>query len=196
MGRDLSMSGEYPRSRVFFNLLGGSLTLLSVQLPWMVYGASVFRLTSGGFLAIALYWSLAGAVLSFLSRYGGIMTFVGILGFLGEPFVLTGSATAGVGVLSAFGGAIFTFAGVRWSLPQFLLKRNEIAGGLLYTIGFLIVLTLIVASGIANGVVSSGISQLVVSAPLLLVGALMTAIGLKLFLSSQTREDSILRSVA
>jgi hypothetical protein len=185
------MSGEYPRSRVFFNILGGSLTLLSVQLPWMVYGASVIRLQSNGFLAIALYWSLAGAVLSFLSRYGGVMTFVGILGFLGEPYILTGSATAAIGVLAAFSGAIFTFAGVRWSLPKFLSKRREIAGGLLYTVGFLIVLTLIVGSGIPNGLVASGIGQLVVSAPLLLVGTMMTAIGLKLFLSQEKRENSL-----
>lgn len=185
------MNGEYPRSRVFFHILGGSLTLLSVQLPWMVYGASAIGLQSNGFLAIALYWSLAGAVLSFLSRYGGIMTLVGILGFLGEPYVLAGSATAGLGVLVAVGGAIFTFAGVRWSLPQFLLKRREIAGGLLYTVGFLIVLTLIVGSGIPNGLIVSGTGQLVAMAPLLLVGAMMTAVGLKLFLSQDKRENSL-----
>ena len=185
------MSDDYPRSRVFFNILGGSLTLLSVQLPWMIYGGSAIRLQSNGFLAIALYWSLAGAVLSFLSRYGGVMTLVGILGFLGEPYVLAGSATAGLGVLAAFGGAMFTFAGVRWSLPQFLLKRREIAGGLLYTVGFLIVLTLIVGSGIPSGFVASGTSQLVVMSPLLLVGALMTAVGLKLFLSQDKRENSL-----
>lgn len=192
------MSGEYPRSRVFFNVLGGSLTLLSVQLPWMIYGGSAIRLQSNGFLAIALYWSLSGAVLSFLSRYGAMMTFVGILGFLGEPYILAGSATAGFGLLIAFGGGAFTLAGVRWSLPQFLMNRKEIAGGLLYTVGFLIVLTLIVGSGIPNGLVASGISQLVVMAPLLLVGAMMTAVGLKLFLSQDKRENSlgVLRNTA
>jgi len=186
------MSEGYPGSRIFFNILGGSLTLLSVQLPWMtIYGTYPVSVQSYGVYSAVLFWALAGAILSFLSRYGGAMTLVGILAFVGEPYASLGFARPGLGILLAFFGAVFTFAGVRWAIPRSFMRRQEIVGGVVYSVGFLIILTLIISSGFYGGSLSSGATQLVASAPLLLVGIFMTGLGLKLFLSPERREHEL-----
>ena len=186
------MRGDYPPSRVFFNILGGSLTLLSVQLPWMtIYGAYPTWVQSYGVYSGVLFWALAGAILSFLSRYGGAMTLVGIIGLVGEPYAAFGFARPGFGVFLALFGAVFTFAGVRWAIPRSFMRRQEIVGGVLYSIGFLIILTLIISSSFYGGLLSLGASQLISSAPLLLVGIFMTGLGLKLFLSPEKREHAL-----
>src|SRR5712664_623415 len=181
------MSDDYLASRIFFNILGGSLTLLSVQLPWMtIYGMYPVSVQSNGVYSAIFFWALAGAILSFLSRYGGAMTLVGIIAFVGEPYASFGSARPGLGVLLAFFGAVFTFAGVRWAIPRFFMRRQEIVGGVLYSIGFLIILSLIISSGFYGSLLSSGASQLNASAPLLLVGIFMTGLGWNLFLAPAT----------
>ncbi len=186
------MSEDYSGSRIFFNILGGSLTLLSVQLPWMtIYGTYLVSVQSDGVYWAVLFWALAGAILSFLSRYGGAMTLVGIVAFVGEPYTSFGSARPGLGVLLAFFGAVFTFAGVRWAIPGSFMRRQEIVGGVLYLVGFLIILTLVISSGYYGGSISSGATELIASAPLLLVGIFMTGLGLKLFLSPERREHEL-----
>jgi hypothetical protein len=186
------MSSDYRGSRLFFNVLGGSLTLLSVQLPWMtIYGMYPISVQPNGLYDVAFYWALAGAGLSFLSRYGGAMTFVGIIAFVGEPYMSFGSAAPGFGVLLAFAGAIITFAGVRWSISRVLIKRREMIGGLLYSVGFLIILTLVINSGFSGGLFVYGASPLLAAAPMLLVGVFMTGLGLKLFLSQSSDGGSL-----
>ena len=145
-------------------------------------------LQSSGLYAVVFYWALAGAVLSFLSRYGGVMTLVGMIGLLGEPYTMVGSASVGLGLLLAFCGGIFTFAGVKWSVPSGLMRRREVVGGFLYSVGFLIVLTPVIGSGVSSGLLS-GLNGLIVAAPLLLVGVLLTGLGLKLFLSVDRRDS-------
>ena len=183
------MSEDYPLSRIFFNILGGSLTLLSVQLPWMtINGTYSVSVESGGIFAVMFYWALAGAILSFLSRFGGVMTLVGLIGFMGEPYISYRLANPGLGVLLAFAGAILTFAGVRWSIPSGIFRGHEIVGGVLYSVGFLIILTLVISSFIYGGLSAAGSGQLIVGAPLLLVGIFMTGLGLKLFLAPERSE--------
>ena len=175
--------------RIFFNILGGSLTLLSVQLPWMtINGTYPVSVESGGIFAVMFYWALAGAILSFLSRFGGAMTVVGLIGFMGEPYISYRLANPGLGVLLAFAGAILTFAGVRWSIPSGIVRGHEIVGGALYSVGFLIILTLVVGSFLYGGLFSTGSSQLIVAAPLLVVGIFMTGLGLKIFLVPERSE--------
>ncbi len=116
------------------------------------------------------------------------MTLVGIIAFVGEPYASFGSARPGLGVLLAFFGAVFTFAGVRWSIPSEIFRGHEIVGGVLYSVGFLIILTLVISSFIYGGLSATGSSQLIVGAPLLLVGIFMTGLGLKLFLAPERRE--------
>ena len=162
------------------------MTLLSVQLPWMtINGIYPISVQSGGLSVVAFYWALAGALLSFISRFGGAMTFVGLLGFMGGPYVSYRLAYPGFGVLVAFAGAIVTLAGVRWSIPSGIAKGGEIIGGVLYSVGFLIILTLFVSSFVYGGLFATGSTQLIAAAPLLVIGIFMTGLGLKLFLAPE-----------
>ncbi len=155
-----------------------------------VYGSPI-TIQSGGIYTVMFYWALAGAILSFLSRYAGAMTFVGMVAFAGEPYLSYGVASPGLGVLVAFFGAILTFAGVRWSIPSGIVKGREILGGVLYSVGFLIILTLVVSSFVYGSIFSTGASELVGVAPLLIVGVLLTGLGLKLFLRPERNERSL-----
>src|SRR5207237_9542420 len=101
------MSEDYRASRIFFNVLGGSMTLLSVQLPWMtINGMYPISIQSGGIFAVMFYWALAGALLSFLSRFGGAMTLVGLIDFLGEPYISYRHASPRFGICVAFAVAL------------------------------------------------------------------------------------------
>ena len=187
------MSNEYPSFRFFFNLVGGCLTLLSLQLPWVALNGSFpVRLQADGILLVPFFWVLSGAILSYLSRYGGVMTIIGMIAFMGEPYVSYGFVTAGQGILLALLGALLTFAGVKWSIPTALLGRGrEIIGGVLYSVGFLTILTLTVGFFYSGGSLPGGAGQLIVEAPLLLVGVFATGLGLRLFLSASRRAGSI-----
>ena len=112
------------------------------------------------------------------------MTFVALIGFMGEPYISYHLANPGLGVLLAFAGAILTFAGVRWSIPSEIVRGREMIGGVLYSVGALIILTLEVSSFVYGGLLSIG-SNLLVAAPLLVIGILMTGLGLKLFLTPE-----------
>jgi hypothetical protein len=187
------LSSDYPSARVFFNIVGGSLTLLSLQLPWVVLsGGFLISIQQSPLHEIAFYWILAGAILSFLSRMGGVLTFVGLFAFAGEPYLSFGFPTFGQGILLATAGAVLSFAGDRWAIPRTTIKGREILGGLVYSVGFLIILTLAVSLYLNNGlsrVPSDG--ELVVEAPLFLVGLFMTGLGLRLFLSREREDNSI-----
>jgi hypothetical protein len=182
---------EYPNSRIFFNIAGGSLTLLSVQLPWItLYGMYPVQIQAGGFYAATFYWALAGALVSFISRYGGVMTLVGMLSLGARPYELGGSVQPASGILLAIFGAVVTFAGVRWSIPRALMRGREIVGGALYSVGFLTILVLVIDSILQGGLPSIQ-RQLVIELPLLIVGALVTGLGLRLFLSPEKTETSL-----
>src|SRR5437667_7639356 len=143
---------------------------------------------SVGIFVVMFYWALAGAILSILSRFGGAMTLVSLIGFMGEPYISYRLANPGLGVLLAFAGAILTFAGVRWSIPRGIFRGHELVGGVLSSVGFIIILTLVISSFIYGGLSATGSSQLIVGAPLLLVGILMTGLGLKFFLAPERSE--------
>src|SRR5205807_9040201 len=98
---------------MFFNILGGSLTLLSVQLPWMtINGTYPISVESGGIFAVMFYWAPAGAILSLRSRFGGAMTPAGLIRLLGEPYISSRLANPGLGVLPTFAGGLCTLGGV------------------------------------------------------------------------------------
>ena len=119
------------------------------------------------------------------------MTLVGMLAFVGEPVNSFGPVRPDMGLLLALGGAFFTFIGVRWAVPRWLMRRREVIGGILYSVGFLITLTLVFGAFAYGGLLIAGWSQLMITAPLLIVGVLMTGLGLKLFLSPAGRETAL-----
>jgi hypothetical protein len=189
ISRRPELINEYPSSRVFFNIAGGSLTLLSVQLPWVtVYGIYQVQVEAGGFYAVTFYWALAGGILSFMTRYGGAMTLVGILGLGAEPYISAGIDQPASGILLAVTGAIVTLAGVKWAVPRALIRGREVLGAILYSVGFLTILVLIVSS-IFRG--SFAESQFIIEIPLFLVGVLVTGLGLKLFFLPERRDASL-----
>jgi hypothetical protein len=187
------LSRDYPSGRIFLNIVGGSLTLLSLQLPWIILNGRIpISLGPDALYQVAFYWILAGAVLSFLSWFGGILTFVGLLAFAGEPYLSFGFSTLGQGILLGIAGGILSFAGARWAIPGTMIKGREMIGGLVYSVGFLIILTLVISSYLYSGF--SGVpreGQLIVEAPLFLVGLFMTGLGLRMFLSREREETSL-----
>lgn len=154
----------------------------------MVNGAFPVSVQSGPLFPVAFYWILAGAILSYLSRFGGVMTLFGLLAFSGEPYTSYGYFRVGEGILIALAGAFLTLIGSRWSLPRILIKGREIVGGILYSVGFIIVLTITIGLFVYGGLAFVATGELVVQTPLLLVGIFMTGIGLRMFLSSERRD--------
>ena len=185
------MSATSPSARVFFNIVGGSLTLLSLQLPWLIDGAFQVSVQPQGLYVVAFYWTLAGAILSFLSRYGGLMTLFGLFAFAGEPYASFGFRV-GEGLLLAIGGLILSLMGATWSIPRTLLERREIIGGIMYTVGSLIILIPVVSSFVYGSflAVLDG-EAFVVEMPLLLVGLFIAGIGLRMFLSRERKDESL-----
>lgn len=181
------MSQTAPRSNIVFNILGGCLTILSLQMPWLTVGSFGVNVQPGSLYLVAFYWLLAGAILSFVSRYAGLMTLIGIFAFLGEPFASFRAASTGLGILLAFTGMLFTFAGMRWSIPSDLVKGREIIGGILYTVGILILLTFTVSVFVYRSIFAALEPQLIVQIPLTLAGALLMIHGLRMYLSAQRK---------
>ncbi len=70
------------------NIAGGSLTLLSTLLPWMIEAQRVqFLFASSASAWVALILVGVGGLVSLRSRYGGLITTVGLLTYasLGRP---------------------------------------------------------------------------------------------------------------
>ena len=153
-------------------------------------GAYSISIHSNGVYAVVFYWALAGAILSFLSRYGGILTLVGFVPFFAGPYVSYSSVSPALGVLIAFAGAVLTLTGVRWSIPRGIMRAREVLGGILYSIGFLIMLSLLVTSFLYGSAFSMDL--VFEAAPLLIVAILMTGLGLKLFLTDEKRTAVLL----
>ena len=192
MNEEYSIIQSHPiSSRVIYNIIGGSLTLLSLQLPWLTFnGVYAITLQPGGLYMIAFYWILSGAVLSFVSRYGGVLTLVGFLAFIATPYAYYGS---GPGLLLAFLGALFTLTGARLSIPMYMVKGREIMGGILYSVGFLILLTLTVSMFVYGNFISTFQKQLIVQLPLSLVGVFMTGLGLRMYLFQEKKQSPLER---
>ena len=66
-------------------------------------------------------------------------------------------------------------------------------GGILYSIGFLILLTLTVSMFVYGNFVSAFQKQLIVQLPLVLVGVFMTGLGLRMYLSQEKNQSPIER---
>ena len=67
----------------FANLIGGSLSVVSLVLPWLIEGQNVqflFLSPIGSWVVLGLV--LTGGLCSFVSRYGGWITTLGVLAYL------------------------------------------------------------------------------------------------------------------
>src|SRR5437879_12798851 len=110
-------------SRIIYNVIGGSLTLLSLQLPWLTFnGIYTMTLQPGGLYMIAFYWILAGAILSYISRYGGVVTLIGFVPVLVPPYRYFPSAP---GLFHAFLGDRFPFAPPSPCIPFYVVRARR-----------------------------------------------------------------------
>ncbi len=119
-----------------FNLFGGSLTLVSLSLPWFVargtYAVSIFHPSSLAWFAPWLV--LLGGGLSFLSRYGALFTTLGFVAYEASPptiFLSTTGSLApsllGSGFWLAWVGTIVALFGDSWNLD---VARIELANAI------------------------------------------------------------------
>lgn len=178
--------------RPFLNILGGSLTLLSLIAPWgQINGAMLPLQYSGGSLAWAVPWIFAGGALSLLTSYGGLMTFLGILVFAASPYSYFGVFwTLSVGFYLALSGALTSILGSSWTMPQLTGRIREIAGGLMWAAGFVLIVTLVLSSQSTNAIIPPiDRGGLIVGFPLVCVGTLLAIVGVRMIFYPAKAED-------
>ena len=61
-----------------------------------------------------------------------------------KPYWSFGFVTIREGILLAITGGILSFTGTKCAIPGAMLKGREMLGGLVYSVGLLIVLTLVI----------------------------------------------------
>ena len=136
------------------NLAGGSLTLLSTLLPWIIVGPDLqFLFLSSGSAWVALVLVLVGGFVSIRSRYSGLMTTLGLVTYLlFGPFPMSSFFPAewsfGPGFWLAWLGAPITLLGlssnsntlslelprpIRWLIPPLGTLLAVLGGVLLYS---------------------------------------------------------------
>jgi hypothetical protein len=137
------------------NLVGGSLVLLSTLLPWIIVGPNLqFLFLSSGPAWVALVLVLVGGVVSLRSRYGGLVTTLGLVTYLLFGGTVPRSSfypveySFGPGLWLAWLGAPITLLGlssnsstlslelpnpIRWLIPPLGTLLAVLGGVLLYS---------------------------------------------------------------
>ena len=117
-------------SRRIFNIVGGTVTVASLALPWrIVNGINSFLFyvpfsTVPWDSIIVLSIALLGGLISFRSRLGGIPTIVGLLTYLASltptvpPSNVTPTDILGPGFWTAIAGVVISFFGKSQSIPS------------------------------------------------------------------------------
>ncbi len=184
--------------RPFLNLVGGTLTLISLTLPWgEVNGMPLPLQYSGGYYAWSIPWIFAGGALSLLTSYGSILSILGMLIFASSPYNYYGQAwTPNLGFYFALTGLLMSMIGSTWTIPSLTGKIREIAGGLLWSTGFVLIATLVLTSMSPNGFIPPVANGgLIISFPLICVGTLLAVLGMRMIFYptknnlSQLRKD-------
>ncbi len=188
--------------RPFLNLVGGTLTLISLTLPWgEINGMPLPLQYSGGYYAWSIPWIFAGGALSLLTSYGSILTLFGMFAFALIPYNFYGQASIpSLGFYFALTGSIVSMIGSPWTIPSLTGKIREIAGGLLWSTGFVLITTLVLTSMSPNGFIPPvDRGGLIIGFPLICVGTLLAALGVRMIFYpakndlSQLRKDSAQR---
>ena len=136
------------------NLAGGSLTLLSTLLPWIIVGPNLqFLFLSSGSAWVALVLVLVGGFVSIRSRYGGLITTLGLVTYMlfgpfPRPSFFPAEWSFGPGFWLAWLGAPITLLGlssnsntlslelprqIRWLIPPLGTLLAVLGGVLLYS---------------------------------------------------------------
>ncbi len=183
--------------RPFLNLVGGALTLISLVLPWgEMNGIPLPLQYSGGYYAWSIPWIFAGGALSLLTSYGSILSILGMLIFASSPYNYGQAWTPSLGFFFALAGLLVSLFGSPWTVPTLTGKIREIAGGLLWSTGFVLIATLVLTSMSPNGFIPPVANGgLIISFPLICVGTLLAVLGVRMIfypaknIRSQLRKD-------
>ena len=184
--------------RPFLNLIGGALTLISLTLPWgEINGMPLALQYSGGYYAWSIPWIFAGGALSLLTSFGSILTLFGMFAFAVIPYNYYGQASIpSLGFYFALTGSIVSMIGSPWTIPSLTGKIREIAGGLLWSTGFVLIVTLVLSSMSPNGFIPPvDRGGLIIGFPLICVGTLLAVLGVRMIfypaknVPSQLRRD-------
>lgn len=162
------------------NIIGGSLVILSLELPWAgVGGSSLSVMDSGGSYPWAVPWLLAGGALSLICSLGGFISLFGTLTFLSQPYGFVGVRwTPGIGLWLSIVGSLISLGGNPWTISQLNGKIREVVGGVLWSAGFVIIATVLISAS-SSGNTSSPVGM-IVNFPLVGVASLLAIAGLRM----------------
>ena len=183
------------RFRSLANLLGGSLPLASLFLPYSFLGGEAWYPLGPG----PISWGvpqliLLGCVLTFFSRFGGIVTLAGLLDWSSTPIFCgaTGcpSYVFGPGYWLAWSGVIVSLLGRSWiALPK-SDEGRKLLGSVTFPVGlvFAVLGVLLLYAGFDN----FG-PALVLSSVLIVAGFLLSRAGLSLYFKLESTTLSRIR---
>lgn len=122
------------RAKVLANLAGSALTIASIFLPWIRFNTGeTLSAVQAADASLAVSLVVAGAIISLLSRYGGVLTMAGVWLFVASPpgrflFVAAGvviTSSFETGVWLAWAGATVSLLGGSWTIPFTFRSKSE-----------------------------------------------------------------------
>ena len=174
------------------NIVGGSLVILSLELPWAnLSGSPLSVMDSGGSYPWAVPWLLAGGALSLVCSLGGLISLFGTLTFLSQPYGFLGVRwTPGIGLWLSIIGSLISLGGSTWTISQLNGKVREIVGGVLWSAGFVIIATIMISASSSSSA-SSSPAFMMANFPLVGVASLLAFAGLRMIFRPRTSSRTV-----
>lgn len=168
-------------AQLLLNIIGGSLVILSLELPWAIVAGTPFSIIdSSGSNNWTAPWLLAGGALSLICSLGGFVSLFGTLTYLSLPYGLVGTPwTPGIGLWLSIVGSLISLGGSSWTISQLNGKIREVVGGVLWSVGFVIIATILISASSSNAPPSSSVSM-IANFPLVGVASLLAIAGLRM----------------
>lgn len=181
-------------AQLLLNIIGGSLVILSLELPWAILAGSPFSImdAGGSNTWAAAPWLLAGGALSLVCSAGGLISLFGTLLFLSLPYGLVGTPwTPGIGLWLSILGSLISLGGSPWTISQLNGKIREVVGGVLWSAGFVIIATILISISSSSNATSSSPAGMIASFPLVGVASLLAIVGLRMIFRPHTSSRTV-----
>jgi len=178
------------------NIIGGSLVILSIELPWAsVAGSPLSIMDSGGSYPWAVPWLIAGGAISLICSLGGFISLFGTLTFLSQPYGFVGIRwTPGIGLWLSIVGSLISLGGSTWTISQLNGKIREVVGGVLWSAGFVIIATILISATSSNNAPQPSPVGIIASFPLVGVASLLAIAGLRMIFRPRTSRRTVSNS--
>jgi hypothetical protein len=183
------------RFRSLANLLGGSLPLASLFLPYSFLGGDPWYPLGPG----PISWGvpqliLLGCLLTFFSRFGGIVIVAGLSAWSSTPIFCQANGcppyVLGPGYWLAWAGAIISLLGRSWiALPK-SVEGRKLLGSITFPVG--LILTILGFPLLYAGFDSFG-PNLVLTSVLIVAGFVLSGAGLNLYFRPESTSLSRVR---